>query len=79
MEPVLENIGIVLPDEGYLAKVRALCDDKGVLLIFDEVKTGLTAGPQGASNDWESHLTWWHWRRASVAGCPSRRSGVGPR
>ncbi len=49
MEPVLENIGIVLPDEGYLAGVRALCDDHGVLLIFDEVKTGLTAGHQGAS------------------------------
>ncbi len=49
MEPVLENLGIVLPDEGYLAAVRALCDQYGVLLIFDEVKTGLTAGPQGAA------------------------------
>lgn len=49
LEPVLENIGIVLPDEGYLAGVRALCDKHGVLLIFDEVKTGLTAGYAGAS------------------------------
>ena len=49
MEPVLENIGIVLPDEGYLAGVRAACDQHGVLLIFDEVKTGLTAGYGGAS------------------------------
>ncbi|MFM8385181.1 MAG: aspartate aminotransferase family protein, partial [Actinomycetota bacterium] len=49
MEPVLENIGIVLPDMGYLARVRALCDQYGVLLVFDEVKTGLTAGPQGAA------------------------------
>ncbi len=49
MEPVLENIGIVLPDEGYLTGVRALCDAKDVLLVFDEVKTGLTAGHQGAS------------------------------
>jgi len=49
MEPVLENIGIVLPDDGYLEGVRALCDKFGVLLIFDEVKTGLTAGPQGAA------------------------------
>lgn len=49
MEPVMENIGIVLPDEGYLAGVRAACDDNGVLLIFDEVKTGLTAGYGGAS------------------------------
>jgi glutamate-1-semialdehyde 2,1-aminomutase len=49
MEPVLENIGIVVPDEGYLAAVRAMCDANGALLVFDEVKTGLTAGPQGAS------------------------------
>ena len=49
MEPVLENIGIVLPDLGYLERVRALCDQYGVLLVFDEVKTGLTAGPQGAA------------------------------
>lgn len=49
MEPVLENISIVLPDSGYLAGVRKACDDHGVLLVFDEVKTGLTAGYAGAS------------------------------
>jgi len=49
MEPVLENIGIVLPDAGYLAGVRAACDASDVLLVFDEVKTGLTAGYGGAS------------------------------
>jgi glutamate-1-semialdehyde 2,1-aminomutase len=49
MEPVLENIGIVVPDAGYLAGVRELCDRNGSLLIFDEVKTGLTAGAAGAS------------------------------
>jgi len=49
MEPVLENIGIVVPDAGYLAGVRALCDRHGALLVFDEVKTGLTAGHEGAS------------------------------
>ena len=49
VEPVLENIGIVLPDEGYLEAVRQLCDQYKIILIFDEVKTGLTAGPQGAA------------------------------
>ncbi|MBJ7399988.1 aminotransferase class III-fold pyridoxal phosphate-dependent enzyme [Mycolicibacterium sp.] len=49
MEPVIENLGIVLPDAGYLADVRALCDAHNVLLIFDEVKTGLTAGAHGAA------------------------------
>ena len=49
MEPVLENVSIVLPDAAYLAGVRAACDRHGVLLVFDEVKTGLTAGYAGAS------------------------------
>lgn len=49
MEPVMENISIVLPDAGYLAGVRRMCDEHGVLLVFDEVKTGLTAGYAGAS------------------------------
>ena len=49
LEPVMENLGIVLPDEGYLAGVRALCDKYGIALIFDEVKTGLTAGVAGAA------------------------------
>ena len=49
VEPVLENLAIVLPDEGYLESVRELCDKYNVVLIFDEVKTGLTAGAHGAS------------------------------
>ena len=49
VEPVLENIGIVVPDAGYLEGVRALCDKYGIILIFDEVKTGLTAGHRGAA------------------------------
>ena len=36
------------PGRGYLAGVRAACDEYGVILIFDEVKTGLTAGYAGA-------------------------------
>ena len=49
VEPVLENLAIVLPDLGYLERVRELCDQYNVVLIFDEVKTGLTAGAHGAS------------------------------
>ena len=49
VEPVLENVGIVLPDAGYLERVRELCTQYNVVLIFDEVKTGLTAGHQGAA------------------------------
>ena len=53
LEPVLENLGIILPVEGYLAGVRKLCDDYKIVLIFDEVKTGLTAGFNGAASEYE--------------------------
>lgn len=49
MEPVMMNIGIVLPKPGYLEKVRELCDRHSVVLIFDEVKTGCTIAPGGAT------------------------------
>ncbi len=39
-EPILQNIGVVRPRDGYLAGLRALADEFGFLLIFDEVKTG---------------------------------------
>jgi glutamate-1-semialdehyde 2,1-aminomutase len=40
LEPILQNIGIVKPQPGYLQTLRKLADDHGCLLIFDEVKTG---------------------------------------
>jgi glutamate-1-semialdehyde 2,1-aminomutase len=49
VEPAMENIGICLPDPGYLQAMRELTQRHGTLLIFDEVKTGITAGFGGAS------------------------------
>jgi glutamate-1-semialdehyde 2,1-aminomutase len=49
VEPVMMNIGIVLPDDGYLAGVRDIAHRHNALLIFDEVKTGVTIAPGGAS------------------------------
>ena len=49
VEPVMENIGICMPDDGYLEAVRDITERYGTLLIFDEVKTGMTAGYGGAS------------------------------
>ncbi len=40
LEPILQNIGIVKPQEGYLEGLRKLADEHGFLLVFDEVKTG---------------------------------------
>jgi len=41
LEPLQGEGGVNLPDEGYLASVRAWCDQKGRLLILDEIQTGL--------------------------------------
>jgi acetylornithine/N-succinyldiaminopimelate aminotransferase len=41
IEPIQGEGGVNLPDEGYLAEVRAWCDQKGILLILDEVQTGI--------------------------------------
>ena len=49
VEPVMENIGICLPQPGYLEAVREITQRYGTLLIFDEVKTGITAGWSGAT------------------------------
>ncbi|AWT47044.1 MULTISPECIES: transaminase [Streptomyces] len=52
MEPALTNIGIVLPEAGYLAGVRALTRRYGTLLINDETHT-LSAGPGGCTAAWD--------------------------
>lgn len=41
LEPVQAEAGVVLPPPGYLTAVRALCDEHGALLIFDEIQSGL--------------------------------------
>ncbi len=40
VEPVAANMGVVLPEEGFLEGLRSLCDRYGALLVFDEVITG---------------------------------------
>jgi glutamate-1-semialdehyde 2,1-aminomutase len=48
VEPVAGNMGCVLPLPGFLAGLRALCDEFGALLIFDEVMTGFRVARGGA-------------------------------
>ena len=48
LEPVVGNMGLVLPDDGYLQALRDLTTQAGALLIFDEVITGLRLGLGGA-------------------------------
>jgi glutamate-1-semialdehyde 2,1-aminomutase len=49
VEPIMMNAGIIHPQPGYLAGLRDLLHAHGALLAFDEVKTGLTVGPGGAT------------------------------
>lgn len=48
LEPVAANMGVVLPKDGFLEKVRQLCSQNGALLIFDEVITGFRLAAGGA-------------------------------
>jgi glutamate-1-semialdehyde 2,1-aminomutase len=49
MEAAMMNLGVVLPEPGYLEAVRELTERLGVVLIFDEVKTGLAIAAGGAT------------------------------
>ena len=47
IEPIMGEAGVVVPPQGYLQELRELCDDKGALLVFDAVQTGM-----GRTGDW---------------------------
>ncbi len=51
LEPIQGEGGVVVPPEGYLKAVRELCDEKGILLVLDEVQTGF--GRTGAMFAWQ--------------------------
>jgi glutamate-1-semialdehyde 2,1-aminomutase len=48
IEPIAGNMGVVLPERGFLEGLRDICNEKGILLIFDEVITGFRAAYGGA-------------------------------
>jgi len=52
VEPVAGSTGVLLPPQGYLERLRAICDKHGILLIFDEVITGFgrLGSPFGATH-----------------------------
>jgi glutamate-1-semialdehyde 2,1-aminomutase len=49
MEAAMMNLGVVLPEPGYLEQVREITARHGIVLIFDEVKTGLAIAAGGAT------------------------------
>ncbi len=48
IEPVAGNMGCIIPQQGYLKGLRKLCDENGIVLIFDEVMTGFRLAAGGA-------------------------------
>jgi glutamate-1-semialdehyde 2,1-aminomutase len=48
IEPVAGNMGCIIPQEGFLEGLRAICDMQGIVFIMDEVMTGFRLAPGGA-------------------------------
>jgi len=76
MEPALTNIGIVLPEPGYLETVRRLTREHGTLLINDETHT-FSAGPGGATGAWGLEPDMVTIGKAIAGGVPSGAYGIG--
>ncbi len=55
LEPIMLNAGVTEPQPGFLASLRALCDEYNALLIFDEVKTGVKIARGGATEYFKVH------------------------
>ena len=50
LEPIMAEGGVIVPPAGYLTEVRVLCDERGLLMMLDEVQTGL-----GRTGKWFAH------------------------
>ena len=53
VEPIQGEAGVVVPDDGYLSKVKELCEKHNVLLIIDEVQTGLCRTGKRLASDYD--------------------------
>lgn len=48
VEPIMGNVASIMPDPGWLETIRALCDEFGIVMVMDEVKTGFRIAKGGA-------------------------------
>jgi glutamate-1-semialdehyde 2,1-aminomutase len=76
MEPALTNIGIVLPEPGFLGSVRELTSKHGTLLINDETHT-FSAGPGGCTRAWDLHPDIVTIGKSIAGGIPAGAYGLG--
>ena len=79
MEPAMMNLGVVLPEPGYLEAVREITRKHGVLLIFDEVKTGLCIAAGGARRALRRHARPRHAREGARRRAARRARSAAPR
>lgn len=68
LEPVLCNLGLVLPEGDYLQQVRRACTDTGTVLIWDQVKTGATLSWSGANQHYPDALPDLHCLGKAIGG-----------
>jgi glutamate-1-semialdehyde 2,1-aminomutase len=68
-EPALTNTGIVLPEPGFHAELRALCNRYGAYLLIDETHT-LSEGPRGCTGEWGLEPDFWVAGKAIASGIP---------
>jgi LysW-gamma-L-lysine/LysW-L-ornithine aminotransferase len=55
LEPIQGETGVILPPDGFLNSVRKICDEKNIVLIFDEIQTGLgRTGKMWAGEHWQT-------------------------
>ena len=76
LEPLRTNAGLIPPAPGYLEEVRRSCTERGVILIFDEVKTGLTIAAGGATERFGVQPDMVALAKALGAGLPSGAVGM---
>jgi glutamate-1-semialdehyde 2,1-aminomutase len=74
-EPALTNIGMVLPEPGFMEGLRAACDETGTLLIIDETHT-FSAGPGGATKAWGLRPDLFTIGKSIGGGMPSGAYGI---
>ena len=72
LEPIQGESGVIIPPEGYLQQVRALCNSTGVLMMADEIQSGLAApdGPSPATTRRSCPTSTSSARRSAAASTP---------
>jgi glutamate-1-semialdehyde 2,1-aminomutase len=74
-EPVMTNVGIILPDDGYWKAARALTREYGTLFIADETHT-ICAGPGGCTKEWKLDADFVVFGKPIGSGIPGSAYGV---